>query len=330
MARKQKRLNISAADRIIGIRPREKRDLLAGCNEPGKAWFQRDEHEFIKMYCRICKNADCIRARGAVSPWHTRMAEQVDYLLNDPNFSDLLSSDHKNLAQMAFEDISQKALRLEIARHNQDWEIPEGPTDGVNKVANPQTTDQFDSAVKALAKAKGKEPPPLERPQQEKEPAHFSRGDSPMESLEDKWEYDTQYPSSDGKRTYHVTLSKTGVWACACEGFKHRKKCKHLEVVRDWYEDQLRTNTQQENASPSSETQEAPPQPIRRDPRIPDSRLNTPMPQGGIMLDGSLVPQTPARKVIPAQEHDPWAPKKDRIVKPGAVITIKKSTKNNG
>jgi hypothetical protein len=339
MARKPKRLNITKDDRVVGLQDREKRDLFASCNEPGKPWFNRDDHEFMKSFCRICKNADCVRARGAVSPWHTRMAEQVDYLLNDPEFSDLTTSPHKDLAQMAFDDISQKALRLEVARQRQDWNIPDAPTDGVDKVAAPETTDQFDDAVRALAEAKGKKVPTLGRSEQPDSPAHFQQPDDPPAVApeppageESEWEYDTRYPSSDGSRTYHVTLSKKGAWACECDGFVHRQKCKHLNTVRAWYEDQLVQAEEQErlNAEERARQEAARRSAPTQDPRVPDSRYNTPMPQGGVMIGGGMAPPD-SRQAPPPEPEDPWAPREDKatVVKPGAVVTLKGGKKKD-
>jgi hypothetical protein len=254
------------------------------------------------------------------------MAEQVDYLLNDPDFSDLTSEKHRDLAQMAFDDISRKAMRLEIARQRQDWTIPDAPSDGVDKIASPETTDQFDEAVRALASAKGKKPPDLDRPEQSDAPAHFQQVDAPSvpdEPTEDgEWEYDTRYPSSDGTRTYHVTLSKKGAWACECNGFLHRQKCKHLDTVRAWYEDQLAQAEEQERREAKSTRRVAP----SRDPRVPDNRYNTPMPQGGVMIGGGAPPPDTHQGPPPLQEPvDPWSPRKDKsvVVQPGAVVTLK-------
>ena len=287
MAKKPKRLNLSPDDRVTGVQPREKRDLYAGCNEPGKEWFHPDAHVFMKAFCRLCKNADCIRAKGSVSPWHTRMAEQVDYLLNDPQFSDMSNPEHLKLAQQAFDDIGQKMTRLEIARQRQDWEIPDSPTDGYNKVASPDTTDQFDDAVKKLAEARGKEAPTLERPEGTNQPAHF---ENPEGEEEDLYEYDTQYPSEDGKTTYHVIFHKDGRWTCECKGFGRWKHCKHLTQVRTWYEDQLAKGEEDDDdessasSAPTGRAQvSAPPSPEpapKRDPRVPPEQgpYNTPMP----------------------------------------------------
>jgi hypothetical protein len=339
MPKKPKRLNITKDDRVTGVLPRQKVDLFAGCNQPGTPWFQRDDYEFMKIHCRICKNADCVRAKGAISPWLTRMAEQVDYLLNDPQFSDLTSEQHRNLAQMAFDDISKKAMRLEIARQRQDWTIPDGPTDGVDKVAAPETTDQFDDAVRALAEAKGKKSPELARPQKADGPAHFEAEESEPEPKEgSEWEYDTQYPSSDGKRTYRVTLSKQGAWRCECDGFKHRERCKHLNTVRAWYEEQVRITEEQERRDAEEAVRSNPrqgqspstlPAPTS-DPRVPDTRYNTPMPSGGVMVGGGMPPPNTHQQPTRQEPKDPWAPRKNKatVVSPGAVVTLKGDKKN--
>jgi len=342
----RKRLKLSPDDRVIGMTPRKKRDLLAGCNEPGKEWFHPDDHVFMKTFCRLCKNADCIRAKGAISPWHTRMAEQVDYLLNDPEFSDLTSEAHRGLANQAFNDIGHKMMRLEIAKQRQDWEIPDGPTDGFDKVSAPDTTDQFDEAAKELAKARGKKEPELPRPAGENAPAHFQTEDE-----EDPYEYDTDYPSSDGSRTYHITLDKGGHWTCECDGYKHRKKCKHIDAVAQWYREQLERGDDDEDddeggGSSGGPTGGAPapaPEPPRpqpptpssteaqppRDPRVPaDPRpFNTPMPQGGVMVGGGNVPADQGQRIAGPPAKDPWAIPSEKVVSPGAKVTLKSGKK---
>ena len=341
MPKKPKRLKLSPEDRVIGMAPREKRDLFAGCNEPGKEWFRPDAHVFEKTFCRICKNADCVRAKGSVSPWHTRMAEQVDYLLNDPEFSDLTSEYHRHIAEQAFEDIGHKMMRLEIARQRQDWSIPDQPTDGIDKVAAPDTTDQFDEAVKKLAKARGKEEPNLPRPEGEDAPAHFQQQDPPAPEPEPEeespYEYETQFPSSDGTRNYHVTLDKNGKWGCDCDGFRYTSKCKHVDTVRAWYEDQLRQAEEDDDddegggGSPPSGTAPATPKtppkqpPPPRDPRLPPPQrpMNTPMPQGGVMIGGGSGPDQGVQPRGPAKSQNPWEIPTAPVVKPGAQVTIK-------
>jgi hypothetical protein len=349
MAKKPKKLNLSPEDRIIGMQPREKRDLYAGCNEPGKKWFHPDAHVFMKHFCRFCKNADCIRAKGAVSPWHTRMAEQVDYLLNDPQFSDMKDPAHLRVAQQAFDDIGRKMLKLDVARTRQDWEIPGGPTDGHDKLSEPETTDQFDDAVKELAKARGKEEPDLQRPEGTDAPAHFQEeGD---EDDGDLYEYDTQYPSEDGKRSYHVILHKDGRWTCECKGFGRWNHCKHLTQVRSWYDENSDDGDDDDGDDGGGDTGPTgpagpapapapPPKPSPapdgaaaqppRDPRVPapDAAYNTPMPQGGVMVGGGQAPdQEMQRRPRVREAKDPWAIQQDKIVEPGATVTVKSGKK---
>lgn len=320
MARKkQKKLNILPTDQVVGYQERAKKDLLAGCNEPGKAWYTVNAHEFIRVYCNNCKNADCIRAKGAVSPWATRMAEQVDYLLNHPVFSELDTEDHRSIAQQAFEDISAKATRLEIARQRQDWTIPEGPTDGFERVVERSTTDQFDDAVKELAKAKGKTEPVLPTPESNEAPTHFEKADDPpvedkaIETEETKPPvYQTLYPSSDGITNYQVKLNADGSWFCECPGWERVQKCRHATAVREWYEQQLAEGL---DTVPQPPPEAPPPRPVT------DGLYNTPMPRNGVMVGGGNAPHE-APSQLPPEPHDPWTPRKDHVVQPGAVVTL--------
>jgi hypothetical protein len=327
MAKRSKSLEV-LNDALVGVKPYEKRDFFNGCNEPGKAWFQKDAHEFIRIYCRICRNRLCRRAQGARTPWQARMEDQVEYLINDPQFSDLASVEHRGIAEMAWKSLQQKAERLEIAARRQDWEIPDGPTDGFARVAEKEVTDTFDDAVKALAKAQGKKEPELPKSEGVEGPAHFSaEPEAPPEPAPEpepeeepapqssNVEYETMYPSSDGTTRYRVAL-EDGKWSCACKAFEVRQLCSHLNTVRSWYEEQLRMEAARE-----AEENQTPPATVHTNPS--GRAVNTPMPNSGIMLGGEAAP---AQQHMPRPKHqaphDPWAPTNDRIVKPGAQVVL--------
>lgn len=275
------------------------------------------------------------------------MQEQVDYLLNEPEFSDLKSEAHRRIADQAIEDIGQKMMRLEIARQRQDWSIPDQPTDGIDKVAPPETTDQFDDAVRQLAKARGKEEPTLPRPQNEDAPAHFQQEDQQVpEEEESPYEYDTQFPSSDGTRTYHVALDKAGRWSCECDGFRYSRKCKHLDTVKAWYDEQLRKAEDDDDddddgssGAPSGSAPAIPNPPpaspvpngaATQDPRVPPPQrpMNTPMPQGGVMIGGEAASDQPPQPRGPGTSKNPWKIPQAPVVKPGAQVTVKSKKKN--
>jgi hypothetical protein len=244
------------------------------------------------------------------------MREQVDYLLNDPQFSDLSSPEHQAITQMAFEQMNAKAERLEIAARRQDWEIPDVPSDGVATVAAPDATTAVDEAVKELARAKGRPEPDLPRPRSESTPTHF------REVTE--VEYETQYPSSsEPNKSYRVALTKSGEWSCECQGFRHIHRCKHLETVRSWYEDQLRMIAEEETKQRETAASIAPPPSVEQQPH--SQPFNTPMPPEGVMVGGEPLPPATARARLPVREAiDPWAPRKDIVVEPGGTVTLRR------
>lgn len=43
-------------------------------------------------------------------------------------------------------------------------------------------------------------------------------------------------PSSDGKKNYRVTIAG-GAWSCECDGFKHRRTCRHIAVGQARFKD---------------------------------------------------------------------------------------------
>ena len=259
------------------------------------------------------------------------MSTQVEYLINNPNFSDMEKEEHRAIAETVWDSMRHKAERLEIAAKRQDWEVPEGPTDGVAKLVAPETTKSVDDAVKALARARGKETEEIEEEPEAEGPSHFQ---VEVEGDGSEVAYETQYPSSSGKGTYRVWLQEDGLWQCECEGYVHLQRCKHLTEVVPWYNENIRDRVDdddEEEEEPAPVVTEPSPPPAApspppaapaptADPRVPvENRLNTPMPQGGVMLGVRPDQNTPP--LIP--QKDPWAVSDDTIVEPGARVVIK-------
>jgi len=309
---------MSPKDRVVGIRTHKKTDLLQGCNEPGQAWYTRDVGVFQKTFCRICRNDQCLRAQGATTPWHQRMENQPEYLLNNPVFSDLTSGKHKELAAQVFEDLTKKALRLELARVHQDWVVPpeeEGPTDGFDQLASKDASKGVEEAIRALGRAMGKDVP-------EPEPAPISEGPQHFqESQEPAPEYETLFPSSDGRTNYRVALTK-GKWSCVCKGFEYTSSCKHVDQVAGWYEGVR-------NLPPEPEPVPEPPKPVAAPPPAkkvqvaPPMAYNTSVPSQGIVIGPGPIPQGPGPSQLPREAQDPWAPRKDNVIQPGATVVLK-------
>jgi hypothetical protein len=335
MARKKKQIPLS--DRLVGIRSHKKRDLFEGCNDPNTPVYTPNPQEFQQAFCRICRNEECIRAQGATTPWHHRMENQMDNLFNHPQFSDLSTDAHKQLAGQLFNDLRQKAERLEIARERQDWEIPEGPTDGYERTAASQATNDVNDAIKALKKAKGQAVEEEPEPEVREGPKHFQEA-QPEEAAPENdpggpdvphpddpvgVEYETQYPKSDGTGTYRVWLMTDGVWECECKAWRYKRKCPHMDDVGPWYE-QHKNDDQKEQAAPEPvQTQGPPPKPV--EPTQLPPGFNTPMPRKGVMVGGEDGPSRHPSQL--PRQHDPWAPRQDTVVPVGGTVVMKSKKK---
>jgi len=354
MVKKPKRRLSIVGDHVIGAAPRDKKDLYAGCNEPGKPWFNKDAHVFISSFCKICRNADCIRAAGVVDEWQTRMSEQVDYLLNDPIFSDLQKPEHREIAQMAFNEIGEKMQRLELARETQDWSLIKERSDtqeseeeelevsdGVERVVPATSTRQFDEAVEGLSKKRGtggSDVPAIESSSDA--PIHFQgEGTGPNSSdtgepgasssnssryveKDPKWEYETLFPSDSGAQDYHITLSHDGQWKCDCPS--ELAICPHLEEVIAWYRAPPPQSPPIQSLSPSPSNTETPP--ITPNLLATDGPINTPTRKGGVMVDDSKTPNSGHIRSL-SEERDPWEIPSIKTVEPGAQVTLRSNPK---
>jgi hypothetical protein len=138
-------------------------------------------------------------------------------------------------------------------------------------------------------------------------------------------EYETTFPSSDGKVNYRIMLTTDGKWSCECKGWEHVKHCKHLDQVQPWYEEHK--NDDELEAEPEP-TPEPPPPPRAATPPPPQQAVpyNTPMPQQGVMIDGGAPPERQGSQ-LPPPVQDPWAPRRDTVVEPGATVVMKSKKK---
>jgi len=124
-------------------------DHLRECNS---GELRIDPKTFTTTWCVRCSQPGCdlagfakddlMAARNAT--WRDRFfnAEQADIAL--PKFA--------LIAKLDFPDMLAKAMRLEISEQKGDWSVPEIPiTDGRIVRADPDTAEQVDEAIRALA-----------------------------------------------------------------------------------------------------------------------------------------------------------------------------------
>lgn len=169
--------------KVVGVVPRDQTDELSKCNEPGQPWFQQDPAEFVRVWCRLCRNPSCNRAKGGLlSPWSQRMREQPEYLLNNPIFSPIATSEHKTLAAQDFASLNQKAERLEVSAKAQDWNIPtQEPVLAAPGTRPPPSPKTPNSAAESKAPAKKQRNTPVPSG------GHIIGGSSPPVEERDSW-----------------------------------------------------------------------------------------------------------------------------------------------
>lgn len=86
--------------------------------------------------CKACRNHSCQRAGRGFNSWVQRMAEQPEYLLNNPQFSDLSLEDHKQIFSIDFESLKQKVEKIVIngSSPSQGWESAVVKPDSVESI----------------------------------------------------------------------------------------------------------------------------------------------------------------------------------------------------
>lgn len=125
-----------------------KSDLFEGCND------QRvPPAEFKEMFCKRCRNQDCVNAGWASASFDERMRTQVDRLLINPRQARPEDTQFDPLRAMHFVEV---AAAIVLARRADPWAGP-----GVH-LAEPDpatvTSQMVEDAVSKLAEARGRKP----------------------------------------------------------------------------------------------------------------------------------------------------------------------------
>ena len=101
---------------------RQSTDLLPDCVRSLEEQLKErvDPSSVTSQVCSYCRNPTCKRAGWADSQWQARMDTQVDYLLDNPQFSDLVLPRHLMVHKEEWADRRREAMKLDIVvvRHS--------------------------------------------------------------------------------------------------------------------------------------------------------------------------------------------------------------------
>lgn len=126
-----------------------KRDLFDGCND------QRvPPAEFKEMFCKRCRNQECVNAGWATATFDERVRTQVDRLLINPHQARPEDTRFNSIRAMNFVEV---AAAIALARRADPWAGP-----GVHLAEpDPETAKSqvVEEAVSKLAEARGRKPP---------------------------------------------------------------------------------------------------------------------------------------------------------------------------
>jgi len=232
----------------------------------------------------MCRNPTCRRAGWAESQWQHRMDTQVERLLNNPRFSDLALPRHLMIHQEEWKDLSRKAMKLDIAARRGDW-TPVTDDDLPSDGRLEVSSEESANAVDIALEALAKKKGKT-RPQVPRL----------VGGVEDPTTEGTPEPS-------------TGPPTQAQKKVEKMTEDLGLSVEQD--------EPFAEEPVPDPEPKPKPkPKPVAK-PRPSPQPVpgNTPVPREGIMVDGGPPPSSQ-----PAA--DPWAPKKERVVKPHSTVRM--------
>jgi hypothetical protein len=131
--------------------------------------------EFERMFCRRCRNPDCVRAGWSKDLFGERVISQRSLLLQ-PQEADPADPRYRRIRGMDFPDLLREAVRLESADARGDWTLP-GEAVHLAPIPREMAPDESEDLVEKAARALRKEqdpPDPLDSPPPESEdgPGH--------------------------------------------------------------------------------------------------------------------------------------------------------------
>jgi len=116
--------------------------------------------DFKESFCAWCKNPECVNSFGDDLFTH-RVRTQFNRLCR-PDQGDPKLPKYAQIVETVWQDMTQKALQLEISARRGDWEVP--VVDGSPEAASPADTAVVDEAVRQLARSRGQDEPDLPQP----------------------------------------------------------------------------------------------------------------------------------------------------------------------
>lgn len=126
-----------------------KLDLLQDCNN-----LNVPPREFMAVWCKRCRNGDCVNAGWAESRWSDRINSQVSRLLTDVHYADPNDPNFKDIRSLSFKEVAAPIYVI----GSDPWAGPSVHLADPEKATKPQV--EVERAISALAESKGKPSPP--------------------------------------------------------------------------------------------------------------------------------------------------------------------------
>lgn len=255
-------------------------------------------NDFERTWCKICRNQDCSRSRGSGTAWLQRISTQVDRLLLNPKFADKEDPKYRDLRAVDFPSALQEAMRLEVSDRKRDWTVP----------TDTDVTQMAEEMTIRVTQA------PKSTPKHFEEPVVTLRHPAtPSDTPKVLHTFSIRGTKGDDYAVTLVEGDQGPEWRCTCLAWVHgrTRPCKHIEyAVGLLEEEEEQAPVEALQAPPEPKVAVTPPQRFQPSPvpaRAPfyPPLGNVPLPQGGVMVDGSA---PPPRTRPAAQEEDPWAP----------------------